>query len=575
MTDDSASLSTPTRSAGPRLAAIVIALLALGGATLGTGFALVAHAVFPSDFRMGSGVVALCALTGTLAAVAIPPIARLLLGPSVNQLSAELARAREASDELELRAGHDPLTGLPNRALFLMHLAQSLDGARRDGSTVAVLFLDLDRFKSVNDSLGHREGDRLLCVISERLRSLIREADVVARLGGDEFVILVNGLREPSQAISLAERVADAVGRPIGLGATEATVSTSIGIAVASPDTPAESPELLVRNADMAMYRAKHTGSGRYEVFDAEMQRLVTARQELDEALRTAVELDQIGVVYQPIVNVATGLIWGFAASARWSGPGSEPLQRADLMATCDRLGLMPRMGAQLTTEACRQVASWRDRWPTRHLGLIVGISARQLADPEMVSMVEAAVANSGLNPGTLTLEVAESVLGSDADATRVLRDIKLLGIKIAVDDFGTGFTSLLQLRSLPVDVVKVGRGLLECLGSPTQPGPTTPRRHEAGQTPETADDSRIVAAIVHLAQEIGIRTIADGVVTSEQLATLASLGCDYAQGGHISPPTTPQDIEALLSAEPVPRSMPFAEAAAWFGADVATSATP
>jgi diguanylate cyclase (GGDEF)-like protein len=511
------------------------------------------------------------AVAGALATAAIILATRVAIRPSVRELRDSLARANDAAQALERRAGHDPLTGLPNRALFLERLERSLCDARVDGSSVAVLFLDLDRFKTVNDSLGHRAGDRLLCVVAERLRALVRNVDVVARLGGDEFVILVSHLDEPSPAISLAERIVAAVEDPIALDGTVSRISTSIGIAVASPEIPAESPELLVRNADVAMYRAKQTGPGAFEVFDAEMRHVLTARQQLETSFRQAVEAREVEVAYAPIVNVATGLIWGFEAIPSWTGPGAAPVAGAEVLTLAASLGLASEVGALLLGEACRQTASWRDRWPARHLGLVVKVSGEHLADPGAAGTILHALDGARLEAGSLTIEIDDDLLCDDARVLPVLASLKQLGIKVAVDDFGTGFSTLLQLRGLPFDLVTLDRGLfgdraasdLGAVGA----------SHTAGAAEDSLGDAVVVTAIVDLAHGIGMHTIATEVATAEHLAALSALGCDYAQGPYISPPTTPSVVESMIAAEPAPRTMPIDEAAAYFSEHMARGA--
>ena len=350
---------------------------------------------------MSAGVVGACALVGALVASATMARTRLIMGPDLRELREALGRANDAARAFERRAGHDPLTGLANRAMFLEHLEHALAGVAADGTTVAVLFLDLDRFKIVNDSLGHQAGDRLLCVIADRLRGQVRSSDVVARLGGDEFVILVTQLDEPSPAISLAERLIAVIEAPVLLDGTAGSVSTSIGIAIASPGISAESPESLVRNADMAMYRAKRAGAGGYEVFDAEMRRLLTARQAMERSFRDTVERGDLEAVYQPVVNVATGLIWGCEATMRWTRPGLDTVDGDGVSSLAESLGLATILGRQLVVEACNQTAAWRRRWPSRHLNLVIRLTGTQLADAHIVETIVDALGDGPVPRGT------------------------------------------------------------------------------------------------------------------------------------------------------------------------------
>jgi diguanylate cyclase (GGDEF)-like protein/PAS domain S-box-containing protein len=428
--------------------------------------------------------------------------------------------------QLAHQATHDPLTGLPNRVLLLDKLTGSLERARRHQRLMAVLFLDLDHFKVVNDSLGHGLGDRLLIAIAERLKVALRPGDTIARFGGDEFVLLCEDLDASGDAIAIARRVDQALSSPFEIDDAEIYVGVSIGIAFSDRDS--NEPETLIRDADAAMYRAKEKGRARYEIFDSAMRAHAVDRLDIENALRRALDRRQLRVHYQPIIDLGTGLISGVEALLRWEHPERGLLLPADFIAIAEETGLIVPIGGWVLGQACRQLQRWAAEVPeTAKLVVTVNLSGRPLSHPRLVAEVEAVLHDTGIEPGRLDLEITESVLMDDVEMSAdTLQRLKALGVRLVVDDFGTGYSSLSYLRQFPVDGMKVDRSFVDGLG--TDPG-----------------DSAIVAAIVNLAHTLGLRAIAEGTETAEQVHELRQLGCDAAQGFYIARPLPP---EALLS---------------------------
>ena len=450
----------------------------------------------------------------TLADVAA---AYLLNARARDELQDALHRSREM-------AVHDPLTGLPNRVLLFDRLDHALVRQQRRPSTTALLFVDIDRFKSLNSSLGHAGGDRLLVEVAARLQAAVRLGDTVARLGGDEFVVLCEDF-DVLRAAALAERLAKVIAAPFVYGGRQITATLSIGIAFASATGGASSTALL-RDADAAMYRAKAGGRDRYEIFDAEMRTRAREHLETAGALRYAIDRRQFVVFYQPEVNLTNGEVIGVEALVRWQHPDRGWVAPHEFIPLAEETGLIVPLGAFVLAEACRQVAAWWGRTPAPlRLSLSVNLSARQLLAPDLNEVVRAALAESGLTPSSLCLEITETVLLDDAHASvKALEALKAIGVRIAVDDFGTGYSSLTYLKRFPLDVLKIDKSFVDGLVHDRQ-------------------DRAIVSAVVDLAHAFGLTTIGEGVETAEQLTLLRALGCEAAQGFLWSPALAPDDL--------------------------------
>ena len=442
--------------------------------------------------------------------------------------SRDVTVRRSLERELNRQAFHDPLTGLANRALFLDRVAHALDLADRQAGPIAVLFLDIDDFKMVNDSLGHAAGDQLLVAVAERLKASTRPGDTVARFGGDEFALLLESGTMPEAAHTVANRVANQLNAPIQIGSDEITVRASIGIALGQP--PVEGPDALLRDADLAMYMAKRNGKGRFEMFRPAMHEEAVRRLETAADLRRGIEGDQLEVYYQPIVNVQTATTVGAEALVRWHHPHRGLVSPAEFIPDAEATGLIVPLGRWVLAEACRQAQSWRLAGLTGDTFYIsVNLSARQLQDAALVADVTAALRDSGLPACALVLEVTESAVMGDLDlAIAQLHALKDLGLRLAVDDFGTGYSSLSYLRNLPVDVVKIDKSFID------------------GITLD-AEGAAMVRGVIDLSSALGLTSIAEGVEHGEQLALLEQLGCDSVQGYVFAKPMPGVEFVAAL----------------------------
>ena len=440
---------------------------------------------------------------------------------------------RTLRERLAHAAIHDPLTGLPNRVLFMDRLEVALSRAKRQGRRVAVAFLDIDRFKLVNDSMGHDSGDRLLVAVAGRLRAALRVNDTVARLGGDEFTVLCEEVSDDASALEAAERLVDALRHPFDLVESEVFVTASLGLAVSG--SPGDSPSSLLRDADTAMYVAKERGRARIELFDQENHEVALQRMHISTELHRALERGELCVYYQPIVELNGGRLAGMEALLRWQHPERGLLPAGEFLRMAEDSGLIVAIGDWVLDQACRQYVSWESERSQRgagnlSVGMCVNLSPRQLAEPDFVDQVEDAIQSSGIDPRALCLEITEGALIGDAESTLdVLHDLRALGVRLSIDDFGSGYSSLAYLRSFPVEVVKIDRSFVEGLG------------HEAG-------DATIVQSVVALARSLGLLCIAEGVENRQQLNKLRALGCAFAQGFLLGVPLSPATLGSNLT---------------------------
>ncbi len=454
-----------------------------------------------------------------------------------NEMSASL---RVAHERLIHDAIHDPLTLLPNRVLFMERLERAMARkARHPEYIFAVLFVDLDRFKHVNDSLGHTVGDQLLFAFSERLASVVRHDDTVtriaaadadagantlARFGGDEFVMLIDDMREPIDAVRVAERVQEIAAQPLPLGAQDVFVSISIGVAVSSPDH--RSADDVVRDADLAMYRAKSAGGCRYAVFDAAMHQEALERLRLETELHRAIERQEFRLWYQPIVALNGKRVVGYEALVRWQHPDRGLLDPGAFLKVAEEIGVIASIDQWALGEACRQGQQWRLEHPDRaDLTVSVNLSAKGFGSKSLVPLVTEVLRATGFPTRGLRLEITESVAISDADRVRsVLKELRALGVRVSLDDFGTGYCSLSYLQQFPVDTLKIDRSFVARIGEDEGPG-------------------EIIRLIVGLAHTLGLDVVAEGTETAAQVEYLAALGCGYAQGYYFSRPIAPEAI--------------------------------
>src|SRR5215207_760773 len=408
----------------------------------------------------------------------------------------DVSKHKHAEEELSWQANHDPLTGLPNRELFLERLSELL--SRRQGH-VAVLFIDLDGFKVVNDSLGHGAGDRLISAVAERPSHVLRPDDVIARFEGDEFTVLLPGVPSEDTALRVAHRLSEALREPIIIDGQRRYVSASVGLTQSSPDADADA-HALIRDADAAMYRAKELGKARCEVFDASMRSEAVERLELESALRHVLDESELRLAYQPVVSLGDGRVICVEALLRWHHPAHGVIAPLRFIPLAERNGLIIPIGAWVLHEACQQLAAWgQDR-----LSVAVNVSARQLASGDFVETVRSALEGAGVEPARLCLEITETAVMADLGTMgETLRTLKDIGVRLAVDDFGVGHASLRQLRELlPVDTLKIDKSFVD--------GITT-----------DADDAAIVEGVVRLAHSLGLQAVAEGVETAEQAALL------------------------------------------------------
>lgn len=436
----------------------------------------------------------------------------------------------EASERLTHQATHDVLTGLPNRAVLLERTAAALGRARASGSPCAVYVLDLDQFKRVNDSLGHAAGDQLLIAVAGRISEALRPADTIARLGGDEFVVLAEGMTSRSAAVALADRLLRSVASSLSVDNHDLSVTASVGIAVSA----SQSPDGLVQEADLALYRAKERGRNRWEMYQRSMRSMLRRELDAEQLVRRALAGDGVRVLYQPIVDLEAGTLVATEALVRLVDEAGQLVGPGEFISVSEDTGLIVELGAAVLDRACAQQAIWSRRAPAGPRSVSVNLSARQLTCPDLAESVAASLSRHGLDPSELCLELTESALLDGHGQTRKnIADLKDLGVRLAMDDFGTGWSSLTSLRRFPVDVLKVDRSFVAGLGA-------------------DADDTEVVKAVVGLGHALGLGVVAEGVETAEQVRLLKGLHCDRAQGYYYG---RPQEAARILACELVAAS--------------------
>ena len=445
---------------------------------------------------------------------------------------ADALERQAIEDAIRERAVHDPLTGLPNRVLFVDRLEHALARLGRQRSLCAILFLDLDHFKLVNDSLGHHVGDELLAAAAPRLKQALRSSDTVARFGGDEFGILLEDIASERDAIESAERIAAIFARPFVLSGSEHFVTTSIGIALARGGELADE---LIRDADAAMYRAKERGRARYEVFDEAMRGRAIARLRMENDLRRALERDELRLEYQPVVSLRNFAIVGVEALLRWRHPERGEIAPSEFIPIAEENGLIEPIGRWVLEQACRQGAEWyRARPDAAPITISVNLSAVQVSRRSLPEVVRSVLRSTGLDPACLSLEITETVMVRDADGLgEVLQALKAVGVRLVLDDFGTGYSSLSYLTRLPLDVLKVDRSFVDGLGS-------EPR------------DTAITETIIAMSRALSLDVVAEGVETADHVRELSRLGCGLAQGYHFSRALPAHEITHALEHGPL-----------------------
>jgi diguanylate cyclase (GGDEF)-like protein len=437
----------------------------------------------------------------------------------------DVTERRQAEMRIAHMARHDALTDLPNRVLLRERLSEALALVER-GQRLAVLYLDLDQFKNVNDSLGHPTGDELLRVVAARLRDCVRETDTISRVGGDEFFIIQTNIRDATDAERLARRIAEAVRVPFDLHGHAVMIDASIGIALAPADG-SDANELL-KNADMAMYGAKADGRGVYRFFEPNMDARMKERRTLELALRAALDDGQFELYYQPVLNLDTGAVRCCEALLRWHHPERGMVSPVEFIPVAEEIGLIVPLGEHVIRQACKDAAQWPD-----DICVAVNLSPTQLASKALLSVVLGALAASGLPPHRLELEITEAVLMQNSEGTlRTLHQLRELGIRISMDDFGTGYSSLSYLRSFPFDKIKIDRCFIKGLG-------------------DSSEADAIVQAVAGLADSLGMTTTAEGVETRQQLDLVRNLGCTDVQGFFYSPPVPVRDLAMILAKQP------------------------
>jgi diguanylate cyclase (GGDEF)-like protein/PAS domain S-box-containing protein len=459
----------------------------------------------------------------------------------------DVTERKEAEEKIYHAAFHDGLTGLPNRILLTERLSLAVERAKRHSTyQFAVLFIDLDRFKFINDSLGHQYGDLLLIQVAERLQQCVRKLDTVARLGGDEFAILLDGVEGLENAAPTAERMQEQLTTPFDLNGKEAHISGSIGIAVST--TGYQCPEDILRDSDLAMYRAKANGKACHELFDQSLHDRAVQQMEMETALRHAIENQELKIYYQSIMRLEAGTISGFEALVRWQHPTRGLIPPVEFIPLAEETGLIVALDLYVLREACRQTVVWHNQFPSAtpqsQLTISANLSAHHFKQPDLVEQVEAILTQTGIDPRCVRLEVTESLVIADpAQAAEILHKLKALGVKLSLDDFGTGYSSLSYLHRFPFDILKIDRSFV-------------------GRLEQDASSMQIVETIILLAQKMRMDVVAEGIETAHQQQHLRTLGCRFGQGYLFSKPVPEALAESLLwqqqTAEPASAAPPF-----------------
>jgi diguanylate cyclase (GGDEF)-like protein/PAS domain S-box-containing protein len=445
----------------------------------------------------------------------------------VVSISRDVTKRHIAEQLLLERATRDPLTGLANRAALLDEIDRSVQVARRSHTDTAVLMVDLDNFKHVNDSLGHAVGDILLVTAAERIRSVVRGGEMIARFGGDEFVVVMRDLDDPTRAVDNARRIVEAFRRPIDIDGADVYTTASVGVALAAPDS---TPDDLLREADTALYVSKGEGRDRVAIFNEELRAAVTARLRIEAQLRPALDRGELEVWYQPEVALPTGRVTAVEALLRWRRPGIGIVPAQDFIDIAEDTGLVVEFGPWVLRTACADAARWSREHPSDPITVRVNLSARQVVETGLLGEIDRALEESGLPTSLLCLEITEStLLHHSAVVLEHLQEIRHRGIRIALDDFGTGYASLAYLREFPVDVLKIDRSFVSNIT-------------------DSNFDARLVGGIVALADALDVAITAEGVETPEQADRLVELGCERAQGFLFSPAVTADAIDAMLA---------------------------
>ncbi|RPJ24020.1 MAG: EAL domain-containing protein [Chloroflexi bacterium] len=448
------------------------------------------------------------------------------------ELQNEVAERIVAEQELTYDSLHDAMTGLPNRVLFLDRLGQAIQYCkRRTESTFAVLFIDIDRFKVINDSLGHLTGDQLLISIGKRMKSCLRSSDTVARFGGDEFAVLLEITGNKNSALIVAEKLQQAIRLPFKLNGHELHISASIGVIMNTGGY--DLPQDILRDADIAMYQAKGSGKARFEIFDIKMRSQAFSRLEMEQELRTALEQREFQLYYQPILSLKSNQLVSFEALIRWCHPKRGLLLPGEFLPIADASGLILSLESWVLNEACAQLKKWHEKYPGfQHVSVNVNVSSRQFSQPNFVTDVTRALQRNNLKPEYLKLEITENVLISNySAANQVFEQLRDLGIQLQIDDFGSGYSSLGYLQHFPISAVKIDKSFIEGMGKGRK-------------------GTELIRAIVSMTRELGMEAIAEGIETDEQLSELKSLLCSFGQGFLLSRPLDKESAEKVLASQ-------------------------